>query len=51
MLRRPTASRASPPTANRAKVAGSGVVTEVLLIFVVKLPDVSEAVGLRDSVI
>ena len=47
LLRRPTVSKANPPTANSAKVAGSGVVTAVSLILVVTRPPVSEEAGSR----
>ena len=50
-FRRPAASKASPPNANRAKVAGSGVGTAVLLILVTKLPEFSDELGLIESVI
>ena len=51
MLRRPAASNANPPTANKANVAGSGVGTAVLLMFVVKPPEVSDAPGLMERLI
>ena len=49
LLRRPTASKANPPTANNPKVAGSGVVTAVVSKFVVRRPPVSEEPGARVS--
>ena len=46
-MRRPTVSNANPPTANSARVAGSGVVTAVSLRLVVTKPPVSEEAGSR----
>lgn len=51
LRRRPTVSKANPPTANRANVAGSGVVTEVLLMLVTKLLTFNDVAGLIAKVI